>query len=97
MVSCSSADGDGRVVELEVGEDAGDFERMGEVGIAVGALLRAMLLHGVDVGLVEQALVGVRIVPRDPLDEFVLAHHGAPPIRLDAPAGAAAHHCHARI
>ena len=53
---------DGRVVELEVGQDRGDFERMREVGIAGGALLRAMRLHGVDVGAVEQVLVGVRIV-----------------------------------
>ncbi len=30
-------DGDGRVVELQVGEDRGDFERMGEIGIASGA------------------------------------------------------------
>ena len=69
-------DRDRRVVELEVGQDAGDFERMGEIGVAVGALLRAMLLHGVDVGLVEQVLVGVRVVARDPLDQLVLAHHG---------------------
>ena len=48
------AHGDGGVVELELGEDGGDFERMGEVGVAGGALLRAMLLHGVDIGLVEQ-------------------------------------------
>ena len=70
-------DRDRRVVELEVGQDAGDFERMREIGVAVGALLRAMLLHGVDVGLVEQVLVGVRVVARDPLDQLVLAHHGA--------------------
>ena len=50
------------VVELEVGEDRRDFERMGEIGIARGARLRAMRLHGVDIGAVEQILVGVRIV-----------------------------------
>ena len=54
---------------------AGDFERMGEIGIAGGALLRAMLLHGIDIGPVEQLLVGVRVVARDPLDQLVLAHH----------------------
>ncbi len=78
--------GDGGVVELEVGQDAGDFEGMGEIGIAIGALLRAMLLHGVDVGLVEQVLVGVRIVARDPLDQLVLAHHGAEIRPFPAPA-----------
>ena len=31
---------DGGVVELEVGEDRRDFERMGEIGVARGALLR---------------------------------------------------------
>ena len=82
--------GDGRVVELEVGEDAGDFERMREIGVAVGALLRAMLLHGVDIGLVEQVLVRVRIVARDPLDQLVLAHHGAIFRRLTPPADSAA-------
>ena len=53
---------DGGVVELQVGQDRGDFERMGEIGIARGALLLAMRLHGVDIGAVEQLLVGVRIV-----------------------------------
>jgi hypothetical protein len=33
---------DGGVVELQVGEDRRDFERMGEERIAGGALLRAM-------------------------------------------------------
>ena len=67
--------GDGGVVELEVGEDGGDFERMVEVRVARGALLRAVLLHGVDIGLVEQLLVGVRVVGLHPLDELVLTHH----------------------
>ena len=51
---------DGGVVELEVGEDRGDFERMGEIGVARGALLLAMGLHGIDIGAVEQVLVGLR-------------------------------------
>ncbi len=54
MVSWSRAHGDGRVIDLEVGEDRGDFERMVEIGVAGGALLLAMLLHGIDIGLVEQ-------------------------------------------
>ena len=66
---------DGRVVELEIGQDRGDFERMGEIGIARGARLRAVRLHGVDIGAVEQVLVGVRIVVLDPLDQVVLPHH----------------------
>ena len=70
--------GDGGVIDLEVGENRGDFERMIEVGVAGGALLRAMLLHGIDVGLVEQILVRGRIVGLHLFDEFVLAHHPAP-------------------
>ena len=77
---------DGRVVEPQIGEDGRDFEGMGEIGIAVGALLAAMLLHGVDIGLVEQVLVRVGIIPRDPFDQLVLAHHGARVRRLNRPA-----------
>ena len=66
---------DGGVVELEVGQDRRDFERMGEIRVAGGALLLAMRLHGVDIGAVEQRLVGVRVVAADPLDQIVLPHH----------------------
>ena len=67
--------GDGGVVELEVGENRRDFDRMGEIRIAGGAPLLAMRLHGVDIGAVEQVLVGVRIVSAHPLDQVVLPHH----------------------
>ena len=70
--------GDGRIVELEIGEDRRDLERMGEVRIAGGALLLAMGLHGVDVGAVEQRLVGVRVVAAHPVDQVVLPHHLRP-------------------
>ena len=62
MTSCSSAVDDGRVVELQVGEDGGDFEGVGEIGIARGALLVAVRLHGIDVGAIEQRLVRLGIV-----------------------------------
>ena len=68
-------DRDGRLVEMHVGEDRRDFERMREIGIAGGAALVAMLLHGIDVGLVEQRLVDVRLVALDALDKLVLTHH----------------------
>ena len=70
--------GDGGVVELELGQDRRDFEGMGEEGIAGGALLVAVRLHGVDVGAVEQRLVGARVVLLDPLHQLVLAHHATP-------------------
>ena len=68
--------GDDRgVVELELGEDRGDFERMREIGIARGALLRAMRFHREDIGAIEQILVGLRIVAAHTIDKFVLPHH----------------------
>ena len=72
---------DRRVVELEVGQDRRDFERMREIGIAGGALLLAMLLHRVDVGAVEQRFVRIRVVAADAVDQFVLPHH----LRLGGP------------
>ena len=66
---------DGGIVELVVGEDRGDFERMGKIRVAGGALLLAMGLHGVDIGAVEQVLVGIGVVFAHPLDEIVLPHH----------------------
>src|SRR4029079_19769542 len=51
---------------------------MREVGIARGAFLGAMGLHGVDVSAVEQRLVRLRIVAQNSLDELVLPHHGPP-------------------
>jgi hypothetical protein len=63
------------VVQLQVGQDGRDFERVGEIRVAGGALLAAVLLHGIDIGLVEQRFVGLRVVGLDPLDELVLTHH----------------------
>jgi hypothetical protein len=68
---------DGRVVELEIGEDRGDLERMGKIGIAGGAPLLTVRLHGVDVGPVEQRFAGIRVVAPDPLDQVVLAASSA--------------------
>ena len=67
--------GDRRVVELEVGENGRHLDRVGEIGIAGGAPLLAMRLHGVDVGAIEQRFVGVGIVAAHPLDQVVLPHH----------------------
>ena len=48
-----------------------------KIGLARGALLHAMGRHGVDVGAVEEVLVGVGVVAAHPLDELVLPHHAA--------------------
>ena len=66
---------DRRAVELHPRQDAGDLDRMGKVGIARGAQLRAMGLHRKDVSLVERVLVNRRVIGFDPLDELELAHH----------------------
>ena len=62
-------------VQLQIGHQPGDFDRVAEIGIAAGALLGAVLLHGIDIGTVEHRLVGARVVIEDLLDEFVLAEH----------------------
>ncbi len=72
---------DGRGVEFQIGEDAGDFERMREIGIARGAFLRAVRLHGEDIGLVENRFVGARIIGPHALDERRLPHQRLAPRR----------------
>ena len=69
---------DGGVVELEIGEDRGDLERMREIRIARGPLLLAVRAHGVDVGAVEQILVSGGIELLDPVDQLELPHHRRP-------------------
>ena len=63
---------DRRVVELEVGQDRGDFQRMREIGVARGAHLGTVRPHRIDIGAVQKILVGVRIVAPDAIDEFIL-------------------------
>src|SRR4029453_1758726 len=62
-------------VELQVGEDGGDLERVGEIGITRGAGLMAMRLHRIDIGAVEQTLIRIRVIAGDSLDQFELTHH----------------------
>ena len=67
--------GDGLVVELEVGEDPRDLDRVAEIGVARGPHLGAVRLHREDVGAVDQPLVRVGIVGTDLLDKLVLPQH----------------------
>ena len=70
--------GDDRlVVELEVGEDPGDLDRVAEIGVAAGPHLGAVGLHREDVGAVDQPLVGIGVIGANLLDQFILAQHGA--------------------
>ena len=68
--------GDDRgAVELHARQELGDVERMGEIGIARGPALRAMRLHGEDIGAVERVLIGRGIIGLYPLDQFELPNH----------------------
>jgi hypothetical protein len=71
-----------RVIELELGENGRHFQWMIEVGVSGGALLRTMLLHGVNIGLIQQLLVGVRVISLNALDELILTHHGSSRSRI---------------
>ena len=63
---------DGGLVELEVGEQAGDSDRMGEIRIARMAQLLAVLHDREDVGLVEFVFPRVWLVRLDQVYQFVL-------------------------
>src|SRR6478735_2786795 len=65
------------VVELEVGEDARDLDRMTEIWVAGGADLGAVRLHREDVGAVDQPFVRIGIVGPDFLDKLILSKHAA--------------------
>ncbi len=58
IVSWRIAGGDRLVVEVEIGEDARDFDRVAEIGVARRALLVPVRIDREDIGAVEQGLVG---------------------------------------
>ena len=66
---------DGLGIEAIVGEDARHLDRVGEIGVAGGPLLGPMGAHGVDVGAVQQRLVGGGVVGADLLDQLELPQH----------------------
>jgi len=68
---------DGGRVHPVFGEDAGDLDRMSEVGVAGRAFLRSVHPGAVHVGAVEQGLVRGGIVGFDALDQLVLAQEPA--------------------
>jgi hypothetical protein len=67
---------DAGLVELQLGQDAGHLERMDQVGLARLAQLALVDLGRVDVGLLDQLEVGVRVVAGDPVEDVVQAQHG---------------------
>ena len=66
---------DGFLIELELGHQPGHLDRVAEIGIAAGAFLGAVLLHGVDIGPVEHRLVRIGIIGEHPFNKFILAQH----------------------
>ena len=65
---------DARHVELQLGDDAGDLERMGEVGLAGQPPLAAVHLGRELVGPADRAGIGGRIVGLDAVDEILEGH-----------------------
>jgi SAM-dependent methyltransferase len=56
-------------------EVARDFQRMGKIRVPGGTPLRAMRLHRVNEGAIEQRLVRRRVIAANPIDQFILTHH----------------------
>ncbi len=75
MVSCSSAATMVASSSLRSVRIAATSSGCEKYGIAGGAGLGAVRLHGVDIGAVQQVLVGVRVVGPDAFDQVVLPHH----------------------
>ena len=69
------AGGDGDDVQLHVGEQVGDLERVDEVGLAGVAHLSLVLEGREDVGPPQQLDVGVRVVGPDLFDEVLEPDH----------------------
>src|SRR5690606_31474418 len=62
-----------------------DLDRMREIGVAARPHLIAMLLHGIDIGAVDEGFVRLRIVAQNPINQFVLAQHRSPVRPPDTP------------
>ena len=67
------AGGDGYLVELHLGQDAGHGQRVGDVGLVGGALLVQVGVGGNGVGFFEQLDIGFGIITEDLLLQFVKA------------------------
>jgi hypothetical protein len=67
--------GDGLIIELQVGENTRDLDRVAEIGVAGGSSLRSVRLHREDIGAVDQPLVCIRIIRPDLLYKLILSKH----------------------
>jgi len=84
------AGGDGFIVELQIGQDAGDFDGVREIRVTRGAQLAAMRLHRKHISAVQQILVRIGIIGFDAFDKFILAEHFRIVVRSAAKAQALA-------
>ena len=66
---------DGSLVELQLREQAGDLQRVDQVGLPRLPDLPLMDLGAVDVGLLDQVQIRFRPVGVDPLEDVVEADH----------------------
>ena len=66
---------DAGLVQLQLGQEAGDFQRVDEVGLARFPDLTLVDLGAVDVGLFDQVQIGFRPVGIDPLEDVVEPDH----------------------
>ena len=66
---------DGGIVQPEIREDRGDFERVPEIRLSARTFLVGVRPCTEHIGAVQKRFVGVRIVLADPLDKFVLPDH----------------------
>ena len=60
------------LIEFQIGQDASDFDRMAEIGVAARALLAAVFLDGKNISAVEQILIRVGIIFPDFFHKLVL-------------------------
>ncbi len=73
----------GSHIDLIIGQNTGDLERVGKIRVSRQAGLGAMHLHGENVRAVKRLLVGAGVIGFDPFDEFELSDHGiGPPATL---------------
>ena len=63
------------IIEPQIRQDTGDFDRMAEIGIARGAFLRAMCVHRKHIGAVDQSLISPGVIAFDPFNQFILPQH----------------------
>ena len=72
----------GLLIQFEIGHQAGDLDRMAEIGIATGTFLAAMPLHGKHIGAVDQIFIRIGFIGSDPLHQFILPQHRLKMVRF---------------